>query len=228
MNNAQVSPDVITSLLMTIETQSRNPFADPTLPTFADLIARIQKASTVPPRMKQNWIWALRAVARAAGKDPAAVPAHPEFVRSLFKRAAPASIGLSPAAWNNARSLTGKALEWAGLASMPAHYQAPLTSEWQELWDQLPPGKDALRMQLSRLFHFCSSQRIAPVAVNDEVLAEFNKALMAESIVELPYEVYRGVQQLVVPSRQQRFTYPWSFFPASLEEDSPERWDRRL
>ena len=34
---------------------------------------------------RQNWSWALRAVARAAGKDPAAVPAHPEFLRALFK-----------------------------------------------------------------------------------------------------------------------------------------------
>src|SRR5262249_27210151 len=59
-------------------------------------------------------------------------------------------------------------------------------------WDALPPGKNSLRMQLSRLFHFCSAQGIPPTEIDDAVLAAFNEALIAESIVELPYEIYRG------------------------------------
>src|SRR5258708_7003754 len=131
---------------------SRNPFADPTLPTFADLIARVQGDATLPPSKRQNWTWGLRAVARAVGKDPVAVPAHPEFLRRVLKLAAPASIGLSRAAWNNARSLMGKVLEWAGLTSLPGHYQAALTPAWQALWANLQPGT-AISHQLSRLFH---------------------------------------------------------------------------
>ena len=123
---------------------SRNPFADPTLPTFADLIGRVQADEALPLRTQQNWAWALRAVARAVGKDPVAVPAHPEFLRKLLDQAAPASIGINRAAWNNARSLCGKALGWAGLASMPGHYQAPFTPARQELWTKLP-ASTALR-----------------------------------------------------------------------------------
>ena len=149
---------------------SRNAFADPAIPTFADLIARVKADPTIPKRRRQNWVWALKALPRSVGNDPAAIPAHPEFLRAIFKRAAPASVGLKQAAWNNVRSLIGKALEWAGLASMPGHYQAPFILEWQQLWDQLPAGKNAMRMQLSRLLHFCSALRIAPVDVNDEVL----------------------------------------------------------
>jgi len=33
---------------------SRNPFADPTLPTFADLIARVSAEETLPLRTRQN------------------------------------------------------------------------------------------------------------------------------------------------------------------------------
>src|SRR5205807_7712089 len=102
---------------------SRNPFADPIIPSFADLIARVAADDRLPLRVRQNWSWALRTVARAAGKDAAAVPAHPEFLRRLLEHAAPAAMGMSRAAWNNARSLMGKVLEWAGLASLPAHYQ---------------------------------------------------------------------------------------------------------
>src|SRR5262249_47314884 len=75
---------------------------------------------------------------------------------------------------------------------MPAHYQAPFAPEWEALWDRLPKGKNALRMQLSRLFHYCSAQRIAPEEVDDAVLVRFHDALINESIVELPYAIYRG------------------------------------
>ena len=84
---------------------SRNAFADPAIPTFADLIARVKADPTIPKRRRQNWVWALKALPRSVGKDPAAIPAHPEFLRAIFKRAAPASVGLKQAAWNNVRSL---------------------------------------------------------------------------------------------------------------------------
>jgi integrase len=213
---------------------SRNPFADPTLPTFADLIARIQAQEALPLRNRQNWRWALGAVARAVGKDPVAVPAHPEFLRKLLDHAAPASLGMSRAGWNNARSLMGKALEWAGLASLPGHYQAAFTPAWQELWTRLP-ANTAQSFQLSRLFHYASAQSIEPDDLNDEVLDRFHQDLLAESIVRDPYEIYRGAtkswnnavdripgwpqQRLTVPSRQKIFSLPWDAFPPSLEAD---------
>lgn len=214
---------------------SRNPFADPALASFADLIDRLKRDRELPATKRQNWIWALKAVARAAAKEPADIVAHPEFLRAVMKVAAPESIGLRRAAWNNARSLTGKALVWAGLASMPQHYQAPFTVAWQDLWDKLPGGKTALRFQLSRFFHYCSAQDITPDEIGDEILAAFHEALINESIVELPYEIYRGAakswnnaagriegwpqQRLTVPSRQQLFNLPWDVFPTSLKDD---------
>jgi integrase len=213
-------------------TSSRNPFADPNLPSLADLISRIALDGSLPLRQRQNQVWAMRLVARVAKQDPAQIPAHPEYLRSIWKKAAPASLGITRPAWNNARSLIGKVLEAAGLASMPAHYQAPFSPEWQQLWDALPPGKNALRMQLSRLLHYCSAQRIAPTEVDDQILADFNDALTAESIVELPYEIYRGAarswnnvvdqiagwpqQRLSVPSNKTAFSLPWDAFPPSL------------
>jgi integrase len=213
---------------------SRNPFADPTLPTFADLIVRVAADEELPLRTRQNWTWALRAVARAVGKDPAEVPAHPEFLRKSLDRAAPASLGISRAAWNNARSLTGKVLERAGLASMPGHYLVPFAPAWAELWARLPP-ESALRHQLGRLFHYASAQGIAPNEVDDGALEAFHRALIAESIVRDPYEIYRGAakswnnaaeriagwpqRRLTFPSRQTIFSLPWSAFPPTLVAD---------
>jgi integrase len=220
--------------LMAAPPLSRNPFADRSLASFADLILRVAGEERLPLRTRQNWTWALKAVARAVGKDPAAVPAHPEFLRKLLDQAAPASLGLSRAAWNNARSLSGKVLEWAGLASVPGHYQAAFTPAWQELWDRLPPST-ALSFQLARLFHYCSAQGIAPNEVDDGVLEAFHQALVAESIVRLPYEIYRGAakswnnaaerisgwprRHLTVPSRRKIFSLPWKAFPPTLPAD---------
>ena len=213
---------------------SRNAFADPTLPTFADLLLRVKADKPLPLIIRQNWCWALRTVARAVGKEPAALPAHPEFLRKSLDRAAPASSGISRAAWNNARSLSGKVLEWAGLASIPGHYQAPFTSGWAGLWTKLPPDT-ALSFQLSRLLHFASGQGIEPTDIDDEVLEQFHQALVTESIVRNPYEIYRGAakswnnaaeripgwpqQRLTVPSRQKIFSLPWTAFPPTLEAD---------
>src|SRR4051794_341860 len=125
MKKTQLSPAVTMRQLMAATPLSRNAFADPAIPTFADLIARVKADPAIPKRRQQNWVWALNALARSAEKDPAAIPAHPEFLRGLFRRAAPASVGLKQAAWNNVRHLIRKVLDWAGLASMPGHYQAP-------------------------------------------------------------------------------------------------------
>jgi len=128
----------------------------------------------------------------------------------------------------------GKVLEWAGLASMPGHYQVTFTPAWQELWAKLPTGT-ALSFQLSRLFHWASAQGVEPADMTDAALDRFHKDLVAESIVHNPYEIYRGAakswnnaigqipgwpqQRLTVPSRQKTFSLPWDAFPPSLEAD---------
>jgi integrase len=223
---------------------SRNPFADPTLPTFADLLERLKGDRKLPKAKRQNWMWALKTVMRAAATDPAKVIVHPQFVRTLMQRAAPESIGLTRASWNNARSLLGKILEWAGLAKMPAHYLAPFAPAWAALRVSVLAGGNALRDQVDRLAHYCSAQGIDPDDVDDEVLMAFHSALTDESIVKNPYAIYRRTakawndfaeripgwpqQQLVVPSRRARFTYDWETFPASLKEDVETYCERAL
>jgi integrase len=213
---------------------SRSAFAAPGQPSLADLIGRVEAASDLPKTTRQNWCWALRTVARVASKEPAAIPAHPDFLRRLMSKAAPGSMGLGAGAWNNAKSLTGKAMAWAGLISIPGRYQAPYTPAWSKLWLLLPP-KSALAFQLTRLFHYCSANGIQPEHVNDEVLQQFYAALTAESLVENPYEAYRGAAKswnnamaqipgwpgrpLSVPSKRAKpFSLAWTDFPATLGE----------
>jgi integrase len=228
-----LSPSVIMRIVMAALPASRNPFVNPELPTFADLIERLAADGHLPLGRRRNLMWGLRAVARAAGKQPDAVPAHPAFLRNLMKRAAPKSIGLGPSAWNNARSFCGKALEWAGLATMPAHCYAPLSPAWATLREKLP--NRGLNIRLSRFCRFCSVQSIAPTKVNDEVLSAFYDALLTESIVLDPFDTYARTikawnkvielvsawpkQRLMLPSRQRTFSLSWTAFPSSLKDD---------
>ena len=229
---------------MTSVPLSRNPFADPALPTFADLLERLKRDQELPKVKRQNWMWALKTVARAAAKDPAEVLAHPQFVRKLMQRAAPGSIGLTRASWNNARSLLGKVLEWAGLVKMPAHYLAPFAPAWRAVMDRLPGGRDMHRIRLDRLAHYCSVQGIDPDDVDDQVLSACHNAMTTESIVKHPDVICWGAakswnyaaeripgwpqQRLTVPSRKKRFTYNWEAFPASLKQDVEAYFDRAL
>src|SRR6185312_3501525 len=91
--------------------------------------------------------------------------------------------------------------------------------------------------QLSRLFHYCSAQNIEPTDVDDDVMAQFYRALVEESIVRLPWEIYRGAaknwnhavasirgwpqQRITVPSKQEQrlFSLPWDSFPPTLVTD---------
>src|SRR5690349_1915061 len=125
---------------MSTPSPSRSAFAAPGQPSLADFIARIQGDPALSQTTRQNWAWALRALCRAAKAEPDLVAAHPEALRRLFAKAAPAATGLSVPAWNNVRSLAGKALAWAGVTSIPGHYQAPYKPAWAELWAKLPTG----------------------------------------------------------------------------------------
>ena len=111
---------------------SRNSFAASAQLSLADLIGRIEETTEIPKTTRQNWCWALRTIARVAGKDPEAIPAHPDFLRRLSAKSAPIAAGLSPGAWNNAKSLMTKAMAWSGLISVPGRYLNSLHSGMAE------------------------------------------------------------------------------------------------
>lgn len=221
---------------------SRNPFSVPKQRSMADIIAEVKAAAALPKAKRQNMVWALRTLCRVAGKEPEAVSAHPEYIRRLLRTAAPTAAGLTAAAWNNARSLAGQAMAWAGITTIPGRYLAPYSEAWTALWAMLPP-KSALAVQLTRLFHYCSAQGIAPPEMDDTVLQAFYRALVAESLVQDPWAAYRGAAKswnnaceripgwpairLTVPTkRPEAFSIPWSALPPSLRREIDDYCER--
>jgi integrase len=218
---------------MSTSPASRNDFTDPKVPSIADVIDWIKRDETLPLTTRRNWLWVLKLLTRSAGKDPTEVPAHPKFIRMLLQRTTPEVLGISRPAFNNARSLIGQLLRYFGLASIP--YKADFTPPWAELWQKLPSGRPpVLRAQLGRSFHYFSARAINPSELCDVDLENFHQAMISESMVKRPYDIYRKTirawnqareiagwpqQRLTVPSHRKDFSYPWRAFPAQLEVD---------
>ena len=211
----------------------QHPFADPDLPTLADVLSRIDGAESQTAAQKSDLRSAVRTVARVLGRPASELSAHPQFLRKRLAAVEPVRHGLKPARWRNVRSLFGKALGIAGVKVLPGRYLAPLTPEWRCLRERLPAKPHAAG--LSRFMAFCSVRHIAPEDVDDEVFADYLTALEQESLIRRPRDSHRDAcrcwnlsvdeipdwpaVRVRVPCYKQAYSLPWTAFPGSLEAD---------
>jgi integrase len=210
----------------------KNQFADPALPTLADVAAQIQKAGDLSATRKASVRSAINTAARWFNLPPSAVPAHPEFLRRLFEGFAPASVGVTSKRLSNVRSEILFALRYLGLVAKGS-YLAPMGPQWEALWKALPDKY--VRTALSRFFRYGSAQGILPAEVTDEVTTKFLAALKDETLVKDPKVTHQNFCRvwnrmgrvvpgwpdvvLEVPRYADTYILPWSSFPASFRED---------
>ena len=164
--------------------------------------------------------------------EPASIPAHVTFLRGMFDRIHPEQSGISRKRLQNIKSDVRFALLHAGLMGQGQTYMAPLTAEWQGLFDTLLDRQ--FKYGLSRFMRFCSAQGIAPEAVDDQISDAFLVAMERETFVRRPKAVHAAVvrlwnraagqidlwpdTRLTVPSRRQTYTLPWDALPPFLQE----------
>lgn len=223
---------------MTSMNLAKNAFADPALPSLADLIERVGADEDLPSRRRSDLRSSLRCIAEVLGLPPSAVPAGPTFLRERLGSVSAASAGVSRKRLQNARSDLGFVLDRYDL-SRQRTYLAPLAPEWQALWDQLDDRYH--RTALSRFLRYCSAQGIAPDAVNDDVSAAYLTAMESESLIRAPRESHKTmcrvwnrlagsiegwpVVELSEPRYRQTYGLCWCEFPQSLQ-DEVEAWVR--
>lgn len=208
-----------------------NPFADPAIPTLANVLAHIPLMTGISKREKTERATAIRTVAKAIGLPLSAIPAHPGFLRMKIADVAPARVGLRKGSWSNAKSLLGKVLREQGVDVMPGRYLAPMSAEWRRLYERLPDRGHKISM--SRLFRFFSTQDLAPNDVTEASFEIFGSALREESLVKKPHVVERdartfwnkaaagipGWPPITVEIAERRVRYPEPEFLKSLEAD---------
>ena len=224
---------------MAIDQASRTSGPTPPGLTLADLLAKIGADETIARRRRQDLCSALRTLAKALGRRPEELPAHPGAIRERLRLFSPAMAGLAPRRWRNVLSLVRVALKHAGLADVPGRYQVPLTPEWGDLCRYL--NRKTSQIGLSRFLRYCSANGIRPDRVDDAVMKGFLEDI-TKSLVRRPREVHRSScllwnqaaetlspwpkRRLTVPSHLRTYALPWSAFPESLQAEVAAYLDR--
>ncbi len=214
-------------------TAIRNPFTAPDALTLSDVLDRLGAPGDLTERQRADLRSAVRTVGRALDRPLTELPAHPEFLGRRLRQINPAAVGMRKSRWANVRSLFRKALEMAGVATMPGRYQCPLTPAWAGLASGLP--SKAYDAALSRFAHYSSANDIAPDDVSQQTFDRFLTAVEQESFLRKPREVHRDACRfwnmaadhvegwpqihIRVPCYKPRVVLPWESFPASLKDD---------
>jgi len=134
---------------MSTESTSRRPVAALSgAPSLADVLNSMAADRTSSLRQRQDRCSAVRTLAKALGRRPEEIPAHPAYLQQRLKGFSPAMAGLTPRRWRNILSLTRAALKQAGFATVPGRYCGVLTPAWTDLYRYL--NEVRLRVGLSR------------------------------------------------------------------------------
>jgi hypothetical protein len=206
--------------------------------TLADVIAAVQAADLSPQR-RQNMASAVRAVARALGRELDKIHADPQALGRRLSQVTAEQLDLSAGRWNNIRSLLRAALTLVG-PMMKGRSTVPLSTAWQSLHDALPKRAD--RIRLSRLMRWLSERQIGPDVVVLDDLMNFKTELIEDALLKNPEKTWAelvttwnrastrtaGFPMLRIekPSRREVYVLPWSTFPASLKRDVDAWLDR--
>ncbi len=219
----------------------RNPFTSTESLAFADLIARINADEELGSRDKRETLSALRQVPKWLNRLAGEVPANAAFLRKALETFHPDHAGISKRRYQNVISKVHFALKHCSVVLNERMYLADFTPEWQALWDLLD-GLKYYRTGLSRLFRFCSAQRIEPEHVDDLTFESFLLALEAESITKKPRTQHQTACRLwnkcvasiqgwprrpvTVPVYGEFYTEPLATFPQSFQDDLGRYMDR--
>jgi hypothetical protein len=212
----------------------RNPFMSADQATLIDVLAKITDDTALTPQRRGNLRASLGALGKLMNRDLANLPASPGYYRKMFKGLHPEHCGLTRSRIRNIKSDVLFALKRAGCIDQGHTYMAPLTREWQALWE-LAMVAGRKRVYVSRMMHYCSAQGIAPEDVDDAVAEQLKVALIDESFVENPVRTHKGIlrmwntlvdcvpdwpqTRLTIANDRDDYSIPLERFPRSLQDE---------
>jgi integrase len=215
-----------------------SPFISADQPTLAYVLQTVEANAELKPGRRSQLCSSVRAVGRVLGLPLDAIPAHKRWLRSRLADAAPRLAGLSPKRFANARSDLWAALSVAGIGRGRRAYLAPLSPDWQALWNTI--ASDHLRWRLKRFMSFFSAIGIVPGVVDETSFALFRTELDEEGWVDNPERSYRSAinswntarqtvpgwpaRLIALPDLPKRgWTLAFEAFPSTFQADV-EKW----
>ena len=170
----------------------KNPFADPSLISFAELQAKVLVNDTLSYPRRREMASAINTVAAWFNLPPDMVPASTSFLRDRLRHVHPAHVNVSKRRIQNVSSLIMAAFRAEEVTTKLAPYMTQMSPAWLALWEMLE-GNTYYRSELSRLFRYCSNQSICPDNINDDVSAAYLDALETEALVTKPRTRHQSV-----------------------------------
>src|SRR6516225_8390060 len=161
----------------------------PTAPSYDDVIARIGLRADLPPRRRQDLASAVRRFCRIEGHSPPDVVVDPDDLRRRLSQMSPRTSGLSRGGLRNLKSLLGKALIEAGIASVRRRSRTRLPPEWQQFLGGIQ-HRD-YRYRLSHFARYCVERGRLPADVDDELMSAYGRDLVSQSLLERPKQMHR-------------------------------------
>ena len=171
---------------------NQNPFADPSVISFAVLRERILQNDELSFPRRREIASAINTAASWFSLPLEMVPASASFLRDRFKHVHPAKVNVSRRRIQNVRSLLMAGFRAEGITTKLAPYMTQMSPAWLALWQMLE-GSTYHRTELSRLFRYCSNQGINPDDMNDDVSAAYLDALETEALVTKPRTRHQSV-----------------------------------
>ena len=211
----------------------RNPFADPTSLTLADVLKRIASAEDLTPRQKGEIASAVHSLALWLQRTPGEIPANHEYLRRAFERLNYGTLGVGRGRVRNVQSLLKQGLMSAGVPTSTETYLVPLSPAWTVLKEGIVESYP--RDCLMRFMRFCSALGIEPKQVDDRIIEGYGEALRKENMTARPEVAVQSAVRLwnrmidQVPGwpqvrltpllRRETYTLRWDQLPPDLVAD---------
>lgn len=162
--------------------------------TMADVIRHLENDTSLTYTRRRDFLSAARRCCDLVARSPEYMKADVGELRRALSGIHPAQVGISDKTFDNIRSNVLSALRLVRDDIGVSNRCAPLTVEWQTLYNSLP--NDRLHRGLSRFLRFCSGNGIAPEKVSDEVVDTFIAAIRRETFYKKPNELHRRTTRL--------------------------------
>lgn len=169
-------------------------FMPMTTPMFTDLILTLENDRNLKATRRRDMISGLRRVAKAIGRTPQDVPCNSRWLQPRLAKIAPAALGLSKKAWQNAVSDARSAMIHVGIVERRHNRCSDLSPAWQALWISLlaSPHNKTLQASLCRFVHFVNNRTVAPDEVRREHADLYRDAMIHNEISKCPDVAYRA------------------------------------
>jgi hypothetical protein len=162
-------------------------------PTMADVLAGLATNPNISAGRLVALRSAVRTYYRAQGKDPAAVSAEPRAVREVLSRLTPDALGISPQSFLNLRSLMGKALDAAGIETIPVRCRTRLEPAWARLMDRVDDRR--MRYALLRPLTLLSAAGVQPQDISQAAVDALARAIEERQVLRRPRQANRAFIQ---------------------------------